>query len=170
MSGQSLVIPARLQRPESLHALYFATVASYVSMQYGVRTTWWAGLSIGSPSSLPIKKLPPGIAIMPSGHEGAAGAARAAAALGTADAIALAVGAGTGVSGDFLFPSTAAAPPMARTAAAPSPTKSPILLDPGRRSVVDVCLAPDPFAGKAVAAASASPLFTETSYPAAPAH
>src|SRR5258708_28631377 len=89
MSGHSLVVPARLHRPESLHALYLATVASNWSMQNGARTTWWAGFSIDSPSSLPMKKLPPGIAIMPSGHVAGAAAAAATGGAGAASPEAL---------------------------------------------------------------------------------
>ena len=37
-------------------------------MQKGCSVTWCAGFSKGSPSSLPMKKLPPGIAIIPCGH------------------------------------------------------------------------------------------------------
>ena len=75
MPSHSFVVPARLQRPASLHALYGSTVTSNSSMQNGSSVTWCAGFSSGSPSSLPMKKLPPGISIIPAGHVRPAAAA-----------------------------------------------------------------------------------------------
>src|SRR5580704_12645279 len=102
-------------------------------MQKGSSLTWCAGFSKGSPSSLPMKKLPPGIWIIPAGHPTGAGATLA---LG-AGADALARGAGAPEGAPCLEPRKKTAPPMRATAPSPSPTKSPILPAPGSRPVVD---------------------------------
>src|SRR5579883_672616 len=62
-------------------------------MQYGARVTWCAGFSRSRPSSEPMKKLPPGTAVIPAGHEGATGAAAIEAAGGERGGVAVAAAA-----------------------------------------------------------------------------
>src|SRR5271155_1136724 len=101
---------------------------------------------MGRPSSLPMKKLPPGIAIIPSGQAAAAGAEATGAteALGGGALDALAMGARAGVPPPFKK-RIREPQPIADRAINPRPSKSPFLLGPSRDGgVVVACrTAPD---------------------------
>src|SRR5258706_12928918 len=95
-----------------------------------------------------MKKLPPGISIMPAWH--ACAVMTPADALGrdggTIDAPAagpVIAAAAAGVARDPLMPSTRTAPTIAATPATPRAAKTPTLLDPGRRTAVDDTRASD---------------------------
>src|SRR5450631_633868 len=117
IDGTSLVVPARRQPPESLHALYCSVVTSSLSMQNGRSVTWCCGFSFGA-SFEPMKKRPPGIAIMSAGQPATADALD--------DAEALAGGADVAPDDAVVVPEppprrakNATPPPIATTTAPP---------------------------------------------------